>query len=58
MLIILNKDGSLVYNKKFPNNPKNYDANEMLKLASGFYSMHNLAHLLTPDSMLPVETEL
>jgi hypothetical protein len=30
----------------------------MMTLASGFYSMHNISHTLTPDSLLPPENEI
>ena len=58
MLILINKSGSLIYQKKFNNNTKTYGDNEIINLASSFYAMHNMASQITPKSQMPPETEM
>jgi trafficking protein particle complex subunit 4 len=58
MLMIVNKNGGLVYKKVFSNNKKSLDDNELLKLASSFYSLSAIASQITPKTQVPPETEI
>ena len=48
-LLIINKNGSLIYDKAFTDKVK-LNSNECIKIASIFYSMHAISAQLIPVS--------
>ena len=46
-LLIVNKNGSLIYDKAFSDRVK-LSANELIKISSIFYSMYAISSKLTP----------
>jgi len=53
MLLIVNKNGGLVYSQVFKNTKKTYDSNELMKLGSSFYSMVSISAQIAPKCQLP-----
>ena len=49
-LLIVNKNGSLIYDKTFTDKVK-LTSNEVINIASIFYSMHAISSQLTPKSV-------
>ena len=59
IFLIVNKHGSLVFSRVMNtgmSNSKQYDANELITLASTFHSIHAISSQITPTSELPVES--
>ena len=52
-LLIVNKNGSLIYDKAFTDKIKLYP-NEAIKLASIFYSMHAISAKITPVRLFKI----
>lgn len=50
-LLIVNKNGSLIFDKAFTNNIK-LTSNEIINIAAIFYSMHAISSKLTPVTSL------
>jgi hypothetical protein len=50
-LLIVNKNGSLIFDKAFSDKIK-LSANESIKIASIFYSMHAISSKLTPNNLI------
>lgn len=50
-LLIVNKNGSLIFDKAFTNNIK-LSSNEIINIAAIFYSMHAISSKLTPVNII------
>ena len=56
LLLVVNKNGSLVYTKVLGH--QQFAANELIRLASTFHSMHAISAQITPTCQINRETQL
>ena len=54
LLLIVNKNGSLIFDKAFTEKVK-LTSNEAIKIASIFYSMHAISSKLTPVRIFKID---
>ena len=57
ILIVINKNGSLVFSKPLSNKVQ-FTGNELIRLASTFHSMHAISSQITPKPLIPPESEV